>query len=59
MTCEGMFADISWKAAETKNATDKKKYEELSSEYVNFKREYVKHFQFSSAASRSMYGKKP
>ena len=57
MTCEGMYADISWKAAEVKIEKDKEKYEELSSEYMNFKREYVKHFEFSSETSLSMYGK--
>ena len=62
MTCEGMYADISRKGSKLKNEMDKEKYLELSSEYQNFKREYVKHFEFSSATSRdsslSMYGKK-
>ena len=57
-TCEGMYADINWKAAKMKNEMDKEKYSELSSEYRNFKREYVKHFEFSSETSLSMYGKK-
>ena len=35
---------------------DKDKYTMLSSEYKNFKRENVKHFRFSSEASRSMFG---
>ena len=57
MTCEGMYADISWKAAEVKIEKDKEKYEELSSEYMNFKREFVKHFEFTSATPSSMFGK--
>ena len=57
MTCKGMYADIGRKTAEMKNEMDKKKYMELSSEYVNFKREYVKHFEFSSLAPSTMYGK--
>ena len=56
-TCEGMYADINWKAAKMKNEMDKEKYTVLSSEYVNFKREHVKHFEFSSAASSRMFGK--
>ena len=52
-----MYADISWKAEEVKIGKDKEKYEELSSEYVNFKREYVKQFEFSSETSLSMYGR--
>ena len=62
MTCTGIYADINWKAGEMKNEIDKEKYAELSSEYVNFKREYVKHFEFSSETSwdsvRSIYGEK-
>ena len=57
MTCEGMYADIGRKTAEMKNEMDKEKYSELSSEYRNFKREYVKHFEFSSAAPSNMFGK--
>ena len=57
MTCEGMYADIGWKAAEVKIEKDKEKFLELSSEYVNFKREYVKHFEFSSASPSRMFGK--
>ena len=57
MTCEGMYADIGRKTAEMKNEMDKEKYTVLSSEYVNFKREHVKHFEFSSAASSRMFGK--
>ena len=53
MTCEGMYADINWKDGKMKNEMDKDKYAELSSEYVNFKRENVKHFKFSSATSWS------
>ena len=52
-----MYADINWKAAKMKNEMDKEKYTMLSSEYVNFKREHVKHFEFSSAASSRMFGK--
>ena len=62
MTCEGIYADINWKAGYMTNEMDKEKYAELSSEYVNFKREYVKHFEFSAETSwdslRSIYGKK-
>ena len=58
MTCNGMYADIHWKAAEMKNEMDKKKYTELSSEYMNFKRKNVKHFAFSSATPWSLFGKK-
>ena len=57
-TCKGMYADINWKATEMKNEMDKGKYTELSSEYVNFKRENVKRFEFSSAAASSIFGKK-
>ena len=56
-----MYADINWKDGKMKNEIDKEKYAELSSEYVNFKRETVKHFKFSSATSSSSiqttYGK--
>ena len=55
MSCKGMYADTNWKAAEMEK--DKEKYVELSSEYVNFKREFVKHFEFTSATPSSMYGK--
>ena len=57
MTCEGMYADTNWKTAEMKNEMDKEKYAEMSSEYVNFKREFVKHFEFTSATPSSMFGK--
>ena len=57
-TCKGMFADISWKMGHPKGkmyfVKDEKKYAELYSEYQNFKN--VKHFRFSSEASRSMFG---
>ena len=52
-----MYADINWKAAKMKNEMDKEKYTVLSSEYVNFKREHVRHFEFSSGASSRMFGK--
>ena len=62
MTCEGMYADIYWKDGKMKNEMDKEKFAELSSEYVNFKRENVKHFEFSSSPSwdpiQTLYGKK-
>ena len=50
-TCEGIYADIYWKDGKMKNEMDREKYAELSSEYANFKRENVKHFEFSSAPS--------
>ena len=56
-TCEGMYADISWKAREIKKEIDKEKFLMLSSEYENFKEENVKHFRFSSQASQSDFGK--
>ena len=55
--CEGVYADIHWKDAGMKNELDKDKYAALSSEYVNFKRDNVKHFAFSSAAHSNMFGK--
>ena len=57
MTCKGMYADINWKVRHMKNEMDKEKYTILSSEYENFKKENVKHFEFSSALSRNNYGK--
>ena len=57
MSCKGMYADTNWKAADMENQMDKEKYVELSSEYVNFKREFVKQFEFTSATPSSMYGK--
>ena len=62
MTCEGMYVDIGWKSGipngkiPLPNGKDRKKYAELRSEYQNFKKENVKHFRFSSEASRSMFG---
>ena len=58
MSCKGMYADTNWKAADMEKEMDKEKYMELSSEYVNFKREFVKHFEFTSATPSSMFGKK-
>ena len=55
-TCEGMYAGVNWKETEMKNELDKEQYDELSSEYVNFKRNSVKHFEFSSASPSHMYG---
>ena len=56
-SCEGVYADIHWKRDEEMTfEIDKDKYAMLSSEYKNFKRENVKHFRFSSEASRSMFG---
>ena len=55
--CEGMYAGVNWKDAEMKNEMDKEKYDELSSEYVNFKRNSVKHFEFNSALPSDMFGK--
>ena len=55
-TCEGMYTDISWKAAEMKNEMDKEKYMVMSSEYMNSKREFVKHFEFTSTAPSRMFG---
>ena len=60
-TCKGMFADISWKMGHPKGkmyfVKDEKKYEELYSEYQNFKN--VKHFIFSSGSNApwSNFGK--
>ena len=56
-TCEGMYAGVNWKDAEMKNEMDKEKYDALSSEYVNFKRDSVKHFEFNSASPSNMFGK--
>ena len=55
-TCEGMYAGVNWKDAEMKNVMDNEKYDMLSSQYVNFKRNSVKHFEFSSAASSNTFG---
>ena len=56
-TCEGMYAGVNWKDPEMKNELDKEQYDALSSEYVNFKRNSVKHFEFSSALPSNMFGK--
>ena len=56
-TCEGMYAGVNWKLAEMKNEKDKEKYNMLSSQYVNFKRNSVKHFEFNSASPSNMFGK--
>ena len=56
MTCDGMYADISWKEVEIKGTMDKDKHALLSSEYENFKRKYVKHFEFSSSSDSVMFG---
>ena len=56
--CEGMYAGVNWKDGEMKNEMDKEKYDELFFEYVNFKKNSVKHFEFSSTSSPSnMFGK--
>ena len=52
-----MYAGVNWIDPEMKNEMDKEKYEALSTQYVNFKRNSVKHFEFSSAASSNMFGK--
>ena len=56
-TCEGMYAGVNWKDGEMKNEMDKEKYNRLSSQYVNFKRNSVKHFDFKSASPFNMLGK--
>ena len=56
-TCEGMYAGVNWKDAEMKNEMDKEKYDKLSSQYVNFKKNFVKHFEFNSASPSNMFGK--
>ena len=55
--CEGMYAGVNWKGREMENEMDKGKYKEMKLEYVNFKRNSVKHFEFSSAAPSNMFGK--
>ena len=56
--CEGMYAGVNWKYARgMKYKKDKEKYNMLSSQYVNFKRNSVKHFEFSSASPSNMFGK--
>ena len=55
-TCEGMYAGVNWKDAEMKNEMDKEKYNMLVTQYVNFKRNSVKHFEFSFAAPSNMFG---
>jgi len=61
MTCKGMYADISleigYSSGKMKNGKDKKKYEELYSEYQNFKKENVKNFRFSSSSKLDDFGK--
>ena len=57
MTCEGMHADINWKLGKMKNEMDLEKYRDMYNEYVNFKRENVKHFEFSSTVSSTWFGK--
>ena len=57
MTCEGLYADISWKTSKMRDEKDKEKYAELISEYQKSKMENLKHFRFSSEASWSNFGK--
>ena len=57
MTCDGIYADIFWKESEMEDTKDKDKYTLLSSEYDNFKRTSVKHFEFKSTSASSMFGK--
>ena len=57
LACEGIFADISWKVAEMENKKDKKKYQDLSSEYQDLKKKHVKYFRFNSNDSSKMFGK--
>ena len=57
LACEGMYAGVNWKDAEMKNEKDKEKYNMLSTQYVNFKRNSVKHFEFNSTSPSSMFGK--
>ena len=52
-----MYAGVNWKDAEMKNEMDKEKFNMLSSQYVNFKRNSVKHFEFNSASPSNMFGK--
>ena len=55
--CEGMYAGVNWKGRRViKIEMDKEKYNMLSNQYVNFKRNSVKHFEFSSASPSYMYG---
>ena len=56
MTCKGMYADIYWKVGKMEDEMDKEKYTELLSEYEKFKKENVKHFEFSSATSGNNFG---
>ena len=56
MTCDGIYADINRKVAEMEDGIDKEKYEEMKSEYLNFKKEHVKQFRFCSSSSSSMFG---
>ena len=51
-----MYAGVNWKDAEMKNEMDKGKYDVLSSQYVNFKRNSVKHFEFNSTSPSKMFG---
>ena len=57
LTCDGIYADISWKTEKMKNEIDKEKYTKLSSEYRNFKKENLNYFRFSSEASYSDFGR--
>ena len=57
LACEGMYAGVNWKDAEMKNEMDKEKFNLLSSQYMNFKKNSVKHFEFCSAAPSKNFGK--
>ena len=57
LACEGMYAGVNWKDGKMKNEMDKAKYNALSSQYVELKRNSVKHFDFKSASPFNMLGK--
>ena len=56
LTCDGIYADVYRKAAKIEDGIDKDKNTDPSSEYLNFKRERVKHFEFRTSGSASNFG---
>ena len=56
LTCDGIYADIYRKASKIEDGIDKDMYTDLTSEYLNFKRERVKHFEFNNSGSASNFG---
>ena len=57
VTCEGIYADVQWVNETEGERRDAFKYLQLISEYNNFKKRVIKHFEFDPSKTAKVFRK--